>query len=137
MKFWKQQLTTKIASSFLLLSLLTVGVVGGVGKSVDCLGETQKTHCERFSVQCSAREWETRLPLLVVVVVAVLLGLHSCRRKYSRGYTRAHRCTRAARKFCARATWYCSCCRCCCWSWKTLLLRTSLLILASIASPLR
>ena len=30
MKFWKQQLTTKIASSFLLLSLLTVGVVGGV-----------------------------------------------------------------------------------------------------------
>lgn len=30
MKFWKQQLTTKIASSFLLLSLLNVGVVAGV-----------------------------------------------------------------------------------------------------------
>ncbi|AFY54598.1 signal transduction histidine kinase [Rivularia sp. PCC 7116] len=30
MKFWQQHLTTKIASSFLLLSLFTVGVVGGV-----------------------------------------------------------------------------------------------------------
>ncbi|MEA5596325.1 hybrid sensor histidine kinase/response regulator [Rivularia sp. UHCC 0363] len=30
MKFWQQHLTTKIASYFLLLSLLTVGVVGGV-----------------------------------------------------------------------------------------------------------
>ncbi|MEO0840418.1 MAG: histidine kinase dimerization/phospho-acceptor domain-containing protein [Cyanobacteria bacterium J06643_5] len=30
MKFWKQHLTTKIAGSFLLLSLVTVGVVGGV-----------------------------------------------------------------------------------------------------------
>ncbi|WP_292841736.1 hypothetical protein [Nostoc sp. NMS8] len=29
MKFWNQHLTTKVASSFLLLSLVTVGVVGG------------------------------------------------------------------------------------------------------------
>lgn len=30
MKFWKQHLTTKIATSFLMLSLITVGIVGGV-----------------------------------------------------------------------------------------------------------
>ena len=30
MKFWKQHLTTRVASYFLLLSLVTVGIVGGV-----------------------------------------------------------------------------------------------------------
>ena len=30
MKFWQQSLTTKVANYFLLLSLITVGIVGSV-----------------------------------------------------------------------------------------------------------
>ncbi|MCJ8278431.1 MAG: ATP-binding protein [Rivularia sp. ALOHA_DT_140] len=57
MKFWKQHLTTKIAGSFLLLSLITVGVVGGVTflKARDAL---KKEALERLDVAASLKEQE-------------------------------------------------------------------------------
>ncbi|MEM6400260.1 MAG: ATP-binding protein [Cyanobacteria bacterium P01_D01_bin.116] len=57
MKFWKQHLTTKIAGSFLLLSLVTVGVVGGVTfmKARDAL---KKEAFERLEVAASLKQQE-------------------------------------------------------------------------------
>ena len=57
MKFWKQHLTTKIAGSFLLLSLVTVGVVGGVTfiKARDAL---KKEAFERLDVAASLKKQE-------------------------------------------------------------------------------
>lgn len=57
MKFWKQHLTTKIAGSFLLLSLVTVGVVGGVTfiKARDAL---KKEAFERLDVAASLKQQE-------------------------------------------------------------------------------
>jgi len=57
MKFWKQHLTTKIAGSFLLLSLVTVGVVGGVTfiKARDAL---KKEAFDRLDVAASLKQQE-------------------------------------------------------------------------------
>ncbi|BAY84285.1 histidine kinase [Calothrix parasitica NIES-267] len=57
MKFWKQHLTTKIAGSFLLLSLVTVGVVGGVTfiKARDAL---KNEAFERLDVAASLKQQE-------------------------------------------------------------------------------
>lgn len=57
MKFWKQQLTTKIASSFLLLSLLTVGVVGGVA-FFSAREALQKAAFNKLSVAATLKEEE-------------------------------------------------------------------------------
>lgn len=57
MKFWKQHLTTKIASSFLLLSLVTVGVVGGV-TFLNARDALKKAAFERLNVAASLKEQE-------------------------------------------------------------------------------
>ncbi len=57
MKFWKQQLTTKIASSFLLLSLITVGVVGGVA-FFSAKEALQESALNKLSVAATLKEEE-------------------------------------------------------------------------------
>ena len=57
MKFWKQHLTTKIASSFLLLSLVTVGVVGGV-TFINARDALKEAAFERLNVAASLKEQE-------------------------------------------------------------------------------
>ena len=57
MKFWKQQLTTKIASSFLLLSLLAVGVVGGVA-FFSAKEALQQDALSKLSVAATLKEQE-------------------------------------------------------------------------------
>ncbi|MEM6754277.1 MAG: ATP-binding protein [Cyanobacteria bacterium P01_C01_bin.38] len=57
MKFWKQHLTTKIASSFLLLSLVTVGVVGGV-TFFNARDALRKAALERLNVAATLKEQE-------------------------------------------------------------------------------
>ena len=57
MKFWKQHLTTNVASSFLLLSLVAVGVVGGVAfcKAREAL---KQAAFNRLSVAATLKEEE-------------------------------------------------------------------------------
>ncbi len=55
MKFWKQHLTTKIASSFLLLSLVTVGVVGGV-TFFNARNALREAALERLNVAATLKE---------------------------------------------------------------------------------
>ena len=57
MKFWKQHLTTKIAGSFLLLSLFTVGVVGGV-TFIKAREALKKETFERLDVAASLKQQE-------------------------------------------------------------------------------
>jgi signal transduction histidine kinase/DNA-binding NarL/FixJ family response regulator len=57
MKFWQQHLTTKIASSFLLLSLVTVGVVGGV-TFINARNALKEAAFERLNVAASLKEKE-------------------------------------------------------------------------------
>ena len=57
MKFWKQHLTTKIAGSFLLLSLFTVGVVGGV-TFIRAREALKKETFERLDVAASLKQQE-------------------------------------------------------------------------------
>ena len=57
MKFWKQHLTTKIASSFLLLSLVTVGVVGGV-TFINARDALKEAAFERLNVAATLKEKE-------------------------------------------------------------------------------
>ena len=57
MKFWKQHLTTKIASSFLLLCLVTVGVVGGV-TFFNARDALKKAALERLNVAATLKEQE-------------------------------------------------------------------------------
>ncbi|MBW4427840.1 MAG: response regulator [Nostoc desertorum CM1-VF14] len=57
MKFWNQHLTTKVASSFLLLSLVSVGVVGGVAfiKAREAL---KQAAFDRLNVTATLKEEE-------------------------------------------------------------------------------
>ncbi|RCJ19662.1 hybrid sensor histidine kinase/response regulator [Nostoc minutum NIES-26] len=57
MKFWNQYLTTRVANSFLLLSLVTVGVVGGVAffKAREAL---KQAAFNRLSVAATLKEEE-------------------------------------------------------------------------------
>lgn len=55
MKFWQQHLTTKIASSFLFLSLLTVGVVGGF-TFVNARDSLKKAAFERLNVTATLKK---------------------------------------------------------------------------------
>ncbi|NJN07141.1 MAG: response regulator [Richelia sp. RM2_1_2] len=55
MKFWQQHLTTKIASSFLLLSLITVGVVGSV-TFINARNALKKAAFERLNVIATLKE---------------------------------------------------------------------------------
>ncbi len=57
MKFWQQHLTTKIASSFLLLSLVTVGVVGGV-TFINARNALKEAAFERLNVAATLKEKE-------------------------------------------------------------------------------
>ena len=57
MKFWKQHLTTKIAGSVLLLSLVTVGVVGGV-TSWKAREALKKETFDRLNVAAKLKEQE-------------------------------------------------------------------------------
>ncbi len=58
MKFWNQRLTNKAASSFLLLSLVAVSVVGGVG-FVKAREALKQAAFERLSVTATLKEEET------------------------------------------------------------------------------
>ncbi len=61
MKFWNQHLTTKVASSFLLLSLVALGVVGGVA-FVKAREALKQAAFNRLSVTATLKEEEiTRL----------------------------------------------------------------------------
>ncbi len=57
MRFWQQHLTTKIASSFLLLSLVTVGVVGGI-TFFNARNALQAAAFDRLSVASTLKEKE-------------------------------------------------------------------------------
>ncbi|MDF5730431.1 MAG: cache domain-containing protein [Rhizonema sp. PD38] len=57
MKFWKQDLSTKVASSFLLLSLVAVGVVGGFA-FVKAREALKQAAFERLSVTATLKEEE-------------------------------------------------------------------------------
>lgn len=57
MQFWNQHLTTKVASSFLLLSLVAVGVVGGVA-FVKAREALKQASFDRLSVTATLKEEE-------------------------------------------------------------------------------
>ncbi|MDJ0676201.1 MAG: ATP-binding protein [Calothrix sp. MO_167.B42] len=57
MRFWQQHLTTKIASSFLLLSLFTVGVVGGI-TFFNARNALQEAAFDRLHVASTLKEQE-------------------------------------------------------------------------------
>ena len=57
MQFWNQLLTTKVASSFLLLSLVAVGVVGGVA-FVKAREALKQAAFDRLSVTATLKEEE-------------------------------------------------------------------------------
>jgi signal transduction histidine kinase/DNA-binding NarL/FixJ family response regulator len=57
MKFWNQQLTTKVASSFLILSLVALGVVGGVA-FVKAREALKQAAFNRLSVTATLKEEE-------------------------------------------------------------------------------
>ncbi|MGB3691686.1 MAG: ATP-binding protein [Spirulinaceae cyanobacterium] len=57
MKFWKQPLTTKVAISFLFLSLLTVGIVGGVAH-IRAREALKKAAFDRLNVTARLKEKE-------------------------------------------------------------------------------
>ncbi|WP_193199104.1 hybrid sensor histidine kinase/response regulator [Nostoc sp. MG11] len=57
MKFWNQHLTTKVASSFLLLSLVSVAVVGGV-TFIEAREALKQATFDRLSVTATLKEEE-------------------------------------------------------------------------------
>ncbi|WP_257236449.1 hypothetical protein [Nostoc sp. 'Peltigera malacea cyanobiont' DB3992] len=96
MNFWNQHLTIKVASSFLFLSLVTVGVVGGFA-FLNAREALKQAAFERLSAAATLKEEEItrwfedqeRDFLLVTQFpdvqnnFQILLKFQSCRRKLS------------------------------------------------------
>ncbi|MEH2463872.1 hypothetical protein [Nostoc sp.] len=57
MKLWNQHLTTKVASSFLFLSLVTVGVVGGFA-FINARDALKQAAFEKLSAAATLKEEE-------------------------------------------------------------------------------